>query len=252
MNHRNAIYACISELHAMNRTNKLPLLKAIPLLGTFSLGVLFLVCAICINESSDFLPAFATYIDSGRSLFIPDLPRIDLLWLLPPEQQFIPLTWGHIIDIVIFINIGLALNKIPYDCYRRASESRLAIQIVDLHLDSRSVKIKAGNMFDGKCSMPCIDARTSLRSHAKREAEHVDQASQFEELGMAIVYANGRKISQREPRRSRMALLARQAFLTSCIFSSSLINEDCPRSGSCFSSKSSLHSYFQEFGVYPL
>jgi hypothetical protein len=234
----------------MKRTNKLPLLKAIPLLGVFSLGVVFLVCALCINESRTFLPAFAAYIDSGRSLFIPDLPRIDLLWLLPPEQQFIPLTWGNIIDIVIFINIGLTLNKIPYDCYRRASESRLGVQIVDLHLDGHNFKIITGNTFDGKCSMICIDPRAFFGSPPNREAEQAEQALQFEDFELEFIIAFNRKISRREPWRARVALLARLAFHASHMFSSSSINEVCPRSGSYFSSKSSIHTLFQQNGAY--
>ena len=235
----------------MKRTNKLPLLKAMPLLGVFSLGVVFLVCTICINESRTFLPAFAAYIDSGRSLFIPDLPRIDLLWLLPPEQQFIPLTWGNVIDIVIFINIGLILNKIPYDCYRRASESRLMIQIVDLHLDGRYMKNKVGNTIDGKYSMPCIDARAYLGSPATREAKSTDRPLQHKDLGSETSISNVLTISRRIPRRAQMSLMTCLAFHTSHMIPSSLLFEDFSCSGLCCSSSLSLLAISQEIGVYP-
>ncbi len=232
----------------MKRPNNLPLIKAIPLLSVLTIGVVFLVCVLCINESRSFLPAFAAYIDSGCSLFIPDLPRIDLLWFLPLEQQPVPLTWGNIIDIIIFTNIGLILNRIPYDCYRRASDCRLMVQIVDLHLDAPNMKNKAGSMIDGKYDMPCIDTR----SFVTRDTTYTNQAVHHEELGLEVSIANIRRLSQRGFRHIRVTLLTRLALLASHLFSSSLNKEDYPRSGSCFCSKLSLYAYFQEIGVYPL
>ncbi len=251
MNHRNAISDCVSELHVMKRTNKLPLLKAIPILGVLSMGVLVLVSVICINESKSFLPAFATYIDSGRSLFIPDLPRIDILWFLPLELQFIPLTLGNVIDIVIFINIGLVLNRIPYECYRRASESQLMIPIVDLHLDGRYMKSKVGNTIDGKCSMPCIDARALLGSPATREAKSTDLPLQHEDLGLEPLISNAQSTSRWIPLRARMTSLACLGFHVFNVIPSSFLFEGFFRSGSCSSSSLSLPAIFQEVGAYP-
>jgi hypothetical protein len=216
----------------MMRTNTLALAKAIPLLGVFSLGVLALVCAVCINESKAFLPALATYMDSGRSLFIPDIPRINLLWFLPQGQQIIPLTWGNIIDIVIFINIGLILNRIPYDCYRRASESQRLDQIFDLHLDRRDAKDITENTIAGKYSMPCIDARTALGSPAKHKAGHGEAALQYEDLVSGLVHVISCRTSRREPSRARVALLARLVSLALHVIPSSFLVEDYLRSDS--------------------
>ncbi|NMC05972.1 MAG: hypothetical protein GYA24_12215 [Candidatus Lokiarchaeota archaeon] len=154
----------------MKRTGKPPFIKALPLLSVLSMGVLFLVCILCVNGSMNFFASMASYFDSGRSLFFPALPRVDLAWFLPPDQQITPVTWGNIIDIVILINLGLGLNKIAYDCYRRALESHSTNWFVDLHLDKHEVKNGARNVFGGKCRMSSPKMRYPSSDIAKRTA----------------------------------------------------------------------------------
>jgi hypothetical protein len=235
----------------MKRTNRLPFIKALPLLTVFTIGALFLVCILCINESKSFLPAFASYIDSGSSLFFPDLPRLDLLWFVPRELQLIPLTLGNGIDVVIFINIGLILNKIPYDCYRRASESHLQFQIVDLHLDKLNAKQKTGNVITGKCNMPCIDARAVLGSTVKHETELVNENVHSEKIGTWISRSRLCRISRGATRSCKMPMLARLAILASHIITISFSVEGFTGSGSHFSAISLLHAFFQVNGAYP-
>nr|MDO8085587.1 hypothetical protein [Candidatus Sigynarchaeum springense] len=230
----------------MSRASKRALLRTTPILGVLSTGVLFLVCMICINECREFFPAFAECFDSGRSVFVPDLPRIDLLWFLPPDKQPVAITWGNIIDVIVFINIALTLNKIPYDCYRRVKEGQMVIPIVDLHLDKRDVKDRPGDKINEKSCKPCMDVYSILGSPARKNAGHADLAPRNRCSGLEAIPSTNRRISRAGSRRARVAVLTFMAFVSSRIFSSFVVNEMHHRSGSCFSRKSSLHFFLKK------
>ncbi|MBN2150733.1 MAG: hypothetical protein JW839_04715 [Candidatus Lokiarchaeota archaeon] len=195
------------------------------------------------------MPAFETYIDSGRSLFFPDLPRINLISFLPLEQQPVPLTWGHIIDIIVFINIGLSINRIPYDCYRRAVDCRLQNQIHDLHLDRRTAKYEAGNAIVAGCAMPRLDARALLRAHVDHEAARVEMDARQEEPGKKTTRWNARASLSGIPSLAGTAGYARLVFSASHSILPSLLVGCHPRSGSFFPSELSLHAFYQEIGA---
>ncbi|MEX2726824.1 MAG: hypothetical protein Q6353_006205 [Candidatus Sigynarchaeum springense] len=229
----------------MNRAYK----QTILILGILSLGMLYLVCVICINEIKAFLLAFAVYIDSGRSLFVPDLPRVDLLWFLPPELQPVSITWGNVIDIIIFINIGLTLNKIPYDYYRRVKEGQIEVSIVDLHLDKRNEKKESTGTIDVNYSKPCIGPYPLLVFHSRKSTKCADRALKDGQVCPMPAFATNRTISRSESKHARVGILTRMALVFSRFFSFHVIYESYHRSGSCFSWKSSLHSIFEEIGA---
>ncbi|MHA2280475.1 MAG: hypothetical protein ACXAC5_06460 [Promethearchaeota archaeon] len=49
---------------------------------------------------------FKEYLISGKSLFLPFLPYDNILWFLPEEGQFIHFSTGHLLDIILIINIA--------------------------------------------------------------------------------------------------------------------------------------------------
>ncbi len=205
-----------------------------PILGTIFLGVLVLVCLVCINEINAFLPAFKTYIDSGRSLFLPDLPRINLFWFLPTEVQPIPLTWGNLIDVAVICNIVLIFGRIPYEYHHRASESQSMDQFVDLHLDRRYTKYRTRNTIIGEYTIPCIDARASLEFPAKRKAGRVELALKFAGQVDWCITETCWKNTRRESRRVGAALLACLAIRFLRIIPSSFLIKDFYDSGLTF------------------
>ena len=58
------------------------------------------------------------YITSGNSFFIPSLPNINVLGFLPEEYQ-IQFSFGHLIDILIIINLYCFIDTSLYHYFKR-------------------------------------------------------------------------------------------------------------------------------------
>ncbi|MFW9969057.1 MAG: hypothetical protein ACFFDF_02575 [Candidatus Odinarchaeota archaeon] len=59
------------------------------------------------------------FYSSGKSIFLPFLPCANILWFLPKELQFMQLSIGQVIDIVIILNIIAIIERGGYQYYLR-------------------------------------------------------------------------------------------------------------------------------------
>ncbi|MBN2150736.1 MAG: hypothetical protein JW839_04730 [Candidatus Lokiarchaeota archaeon] len=109
--------------------------KSVPLLCTFFFSVLLFVCLFCVKETISVLPFLASYIDAGKSFFLPFVPQFNLFFFLPDEAQVLPFTIGHLIDFIIVVNIIIALNPIAFPFYKRVSREYYQDQFFDLQMD---------------------------------------------------------------------------------------------------------------------
>lgn len=88
-------------------------------LNKLKLILIFVFISLCLPETfiymflrnvpfvSSFLYGFIT---SGNSIFIPSLPYINILWFLPDRYQIIQFSSGHLIDIIIIINLSFSIQ----------------------------------------------------------------------------------------------------------------------------------------------
>jgi len=60
------------------------------------------------------------YFTSGKSIFIPSLPYINILWFLPKEFQAFQFSIGYLIDIIIIFNFFCYIDTIFYHYVKKA------------------------------------------------------------------------------------------------------------------------------------
>ncbi len=80
------------------------------------------------------------YFSSGKSIFIPSLPYINILWFLPEEYQIFQFSIGHLIDITIVWNIYCYIETGVYHYVKKVllnEESQLFIYINLSYLGSK-------------------------------------------------------------------------------------------------------------------
>jgi hypothetical protein len=118
----------------MNRKNLITVWKTIPLLCAFSFSVLMFVCVFCVNGTISALPFFASYIETGNSIFLPFIPRINLFCFLPEEAQILPFTFGHLLDFIILVNLSMVINPITLPFYKKVNDEYQNNLYYDLHI----------------------------------------------------------------------------------------------------------------------
>jgi hypothetical protein len=84
---------------------------------------------------------FNNYIGSGNSFFIPFLPKINLLWYLPKPFSMISFSLGHLIDIIILINIiGYLQSSIYHYFVKKVYLNEYSQVLMYLNFDSLGSK----------------------------------------------------------------------------------------------------------------
>lgn len=85
--------------------HKLKILKIVLILGVFFSYLTSLFIFMCLRDVPVLSSLLTEYITSGKSIFIPILPYINILGFLPQESHTIQFSLGHLIDIIIIYNI---------------------------------------------------------------------------------------------------------------------------------------------------
>jgi len=94
-------------------------MKIICLVALFFMSILVTFILIFINDIPVLSSLFNEYITSGNSFFIPILPYINLLGFIPEEHQIFQLSLGHLLDIIIIVNIFSSIERSVYQYYTR-------------------------------------------------------------------------------------------------------------------------------------
>ncbi|MEX2684130.1 MAG: hypothetical protein Q6373_021350 [Candidatus Sigynarchaeota archaeon] len=118
----------------MNQKDKINIYKAVPLLFAFTFALILFVFFFCVKETISALPLFASYIDAGNSVFLPFIPRVNLLFFLPESAQVLPFTIGHLIDFIIIVNLIVVVNPVAYPYYKKISNEYQYNQFYDLYV----------------------------------------------------------------------------------------------------------------------
>ncbi len=84
---------------------------------------------------------FYDYFTSNYSIFIPSLPYINILWFLPYKYQITKFSIGHLIDIVIIINLSFSIQASFYHYIQRVCLNE-ETQIFVYYIDSYSLGSK--------------------------------------------------------------------------------------------------------------
>ncbi len=84
---------------------------------------------------------FYDYFTSNNSIFIPSLPYINILWFLPYKYQITQFSIGHLIDIVIIINLSFSIQACFYHYIQRVCLNE-ETQIFFYYIDSYSLGSK--------------------------------------------------------------------------------------------------------------
>ena len=74
----------------------------------------FIFIFIIFKDLTILVSFFYDYIDSGKSIFIPLLPKINIIFFIPGADQITKFTYGHLIDIILLINITTWLESSFY------------------------------------------------------------------------------------------------------------------------------------------
>jgi hypothetical protein len=118
----------------MNQKSLITIWKAIPLLCAFSFSLLIFVCCFFVKETISALPFLADYIDAGKSIFLPFIPRINLFFFLPEEAQILPFTVGHLLDFIILANLSMVINPIALPFCKKVSHEYQNNLFYDLYI----------------------------------------------------------------------------------------------------------------------
>jgi len=118
----------------LNQKVRINVYKAIPLLCSFTFALILFTLCFCVKETISALPLFASYIDAGTSVFLPFIPRINLLFFLPEKAQVLPFTIGHLIDLIIIVNLIVVVNPVAYPYYKKISNEYQYNYFYDLYI----------------------------------------------------------------------------------------------------------------------
>ncbi|MFX0032609.1 MAG: hypothetical protein ACFE8E_09990 [Candidatus Hodarchaeota archaeon] len=122
----------------MQDDKKFKKLKAVLILIFIFLCIPVTLLYLFLRDISELSIFFSDYFGSGSSIFIPFLPKINLLWFLP-EPFFFSL--GHLIDIVILINaIGYIQTSIYHYFVKKVYLNVYSRVLMDLNVDSLGSK----------------------------------------------------------------------------------------------------------------
>ncbi len=128
----------------MSQKDKISLWKTVPILSALAFSVLLFVCCFFVEETISALPFLANYIDAGKSIFFPFIPRINLLFFLPEKAQVLPFTFGHLLDFIILVNLSMVINPIALPFYKKVSNEYQNSLFYDLPMgiiDQRQIPI---------------------------------------------------------------------------------------------------------------
>lgn len=146
----------------MQRTHLILIWKTIPLLCAFSFSLLMFICIFFVNGTISALPFVASYIDAGKSIFIPFVPKINLFCFLPEAAQVLPFTFGHLIDFVIIVNTLMVINPIALPFYKKVNNEYRNEMFYDLHLGAVNTRQRAVHaMLDAPCTI-MLDRQSSI------------------------------------------------------------------------------------------
>jgi hypothetical protein len=118
----------------MKQKDLIALWKVIPILSAFAFSLLLFVSIFCVQGTISALPFFASYIEEGKSMFMPFIPRINLFFFLPEEAQVLPFTFGHLLDFIILVNLSMVINPIALPFCKKVSHEYQNSLYYDLHI----------------------------------------------------------------------------------------------------------------------
>lgn len=125
----------------MQDDKKFKKLKVILILIFIFLCIPVTLLYLFLRDISDLSIFFNDYFGSGNSLFIPFLPNVNLLWFLPEPFSMIHFSFGHLIDIIILINvIGYIQTSIYHYFVKRVCLNGYSQVLMDLNFDSLGSK----------------------------------------------------------------------------------------------------------------
>ena len=73
---------------------------------------------------------FDDYILTGKSIFIQILPNINILWFLPQDVQITYFSIGHLLDIIIIVNIMFYIETNVYHYVKWSSSNEEALAFI--------------------------------------------------------------------------------------------------------------------------
>ena len=100
--------------------HKLKILKIVVILVVIFSYLPSLFIFMCLRDVPVYSSLLTEYITSGKSIFIPILPYINILGFLPHESQTIQFSLGHLIDIIIIYNIICYIDTVFYHYFKNA------------------------------------------------------------------------------------------------------------------------------------
>ncbi len=118
----------------MNQKHLISLWKIVPILSAFAFSLFLFVCCFSVKGTISALPLLAGYIGEGKSVFMPFIPRINLLFFLPEKAQVLPFTFGHLLDFIILVNLSMVINPIALPFYKKVSHEYRNNLYYDLHI----------------------------------------------------------------------------------------------------------------------
>ncbi len=126
----------------MNQKDLISWCKAIPVLSAFAFSLLLFVCCFFVKETISAWPFLASYIDAGKSMFLPFVPRINLLFFLPEKARVLPFTFGHLLDFIILVNLSMVINPIAFPFWKKVSHEYQNNLYYDLHLENARLRLR--------------------------------------------------------------------------------------------------------------
>ena len=105
------------ELQIMKHSQKIDILNKILSLGLFFILIPITIIYLLSRDISNLSTFYNFYFTSGKSLFFPFLPYNNILWFLPEKDQFIQFSTGHLIDVILIMNIVAFVERSCYHYY---------------------------------------------------------------------------------------------------------------------------------------
>lgn len=107
-------------MERIKHVHKLKILKIVLILVVIFSYLPSIFIFIYLRDVPILSSVLTDYITSGKSIFIPILPYINILGFLPQKSQTIQFSLGHLIDIIIIYNIIIYIDSGLYHYIRQA------------------------------------------------------------------------------------------------------------------------------------
>lgn len=131
-------------------TRKLSILNKIFIITFFFACIPVTLLYLLLKDFSSLNSFFNDYFSSGKSLFLPFLPYSNLFVILPEGDQIIKFSTGHLIDIILLINIIAFVQRSGYHYFVKVCLSNNYINSYYLDYSEQICDLsKESNIFFG-------------------------------------------------------------------------------------------------------